>query len=104
MAVNPAIAAEANKFVDVLKQQAHARHLFLEGTLWHPHNPHERSVELTITYNDKPYTFDLTLTDLLLFSQGHHPRGETREQRADVILDQLLQISSPPQGQISSRQ
>ena len=104
MAVSPAIAAEANKFVDVLKQQAHARHLFLEGTLWHPHDPHKRNVELTITHNGKPYAFDLTFTDLLLFSQGHHPRGETREQRADVILDQLLQTSSPPQGQISSRQ
>ena len=44
-----------------------------------------------IIHNGKPYAFDLTFTDLLLFSQGHHPRGETREQRADVILDQLLQ-------------
>ena len=104
MTVSPVIAAEANKFMDVLKQQAPAHNLFVGRTLWHPQDPHERSVELTITYNDKPYTFDLTITDLLLFSQGHHPRGETREQRADVILDQLLQTSSPPQGQISSRQ
>ena len=95
MTVSPVIAAEADKFVDVLKQQAHARNLFLEGTLWHaphdPKNPHDRSkVELTITNHGKLYTFDLTLTDLLLFSHGHYPRGETREQRADVILDQLL--------------
>ena len=91
MTLSPAIAAEANKFVDVLKQQAHARNLFLEGTLWHPQDPQHRSVELTITCYGKPYAFELTFTDLLLFSQGHHPRGETREQKADVILDQLLQ-------------
>ena len=91
MTLSPAIAAEANKFVDVLKQQAHARNLFLEGTFWHPQDPQHRSVELTITCYGKPYAFELTFTDLLLFSQGHHPRGETREQKADVILDQLLQ-------------
>ena len=98
MTVSPVIAIEADKFVTVLKQQAHARTLFLEGTLWHaphdPANPQDRSkVELTLTYHDKRYTFALTITDLLLYSRGHHPRGQTREQRADVILDQLLQHS-----------
>ena len=53
MALSPAIAAEADKFVAVLKQRAQARNLFLEGTLWHPQDPPERSVELTITYNDR---------------------------------------------------
>jgi hypothetical protein len=46
MALSPAIAAEADKFVAVLKQRAHARNLFLEGTLWHPQDPQDRSVEL----------------------------------------------------------
>jgi len=92
MTVNPVIAAEANTFVEVLQQQALARNLFVGRALWHPQAPPERSVELTLTYNDKPYTFALPITDLLLFSRGHHPRGATREQRADGILDQLLQL------------
>jgi hypothetical protein len=95
MAVSPAIAAEADKFVEVIQQRAHARNLSLEGTRWHPsHNPdkpNDRIIELTITCNGKPYTFDLHIVDLLLFSQGHHPKGDTREQRAEVILDRIVQ-------------
>jgi hypothetical protein len=97
MTVSAVIAAEADTFVTVLKQQAHARNLSLEGTRWQsphdPENPQDQSkVELTITNHGRLYTFALPLTDLLLFAHGHRPRGETREQRADIILDHLLPI------------
>jgi len=76
MTVSPVIAAEADKFVDVLKQQAHARNLFLEGTLWHaPHDPknlHDRSkVELTMTNKDgsNRHTHDVS-ADAKITSDG----------------------------------
>jgi len=96
MAVSRAVAAEVNTFVAVIIQRALDRHLSLERVSWQPPQaPNDRKIALTIISDGKPYTFDFTLTDLLLFSQGHHPKGETCEQRVDAILDHIFISQNP---------
>jgi hypothetical protein len=104
MAVSRAIAAEADTVVVVMRQRAQARGLVLERARWHvPHDPTDRTIEFALMSNGQPYTFAFPLTDLLLLSRGHHPRGETREQRVEAFLDRIVQppdraVCSPGEG------
>jgi len=94
MAVNPAMAAEADKFVRDIRQRAYARNISLKEIRWHqPHDPADRTIEFSMTSDGQSFRFAFTLTDLLLFSRGHCPRGETREQRVEALLDLIVQIS-----------
>jgi hypothetical protein len=96
MAVSSVIATEADQIVAAMRHRAYERGLVLERVRWQlPHDPAERTIEFILMSNGQSYTFAFPCTDVLLFSRGHHPRGEMREQRVEVLLDPLVSSRAP---------